>query len=90
MSRNGNDGKTGEKGLPGTSMFFTNYSLPGDFTEFVDKITSRKLPLKTSETILERRYVNGDTFVDINGTVFMLIDIDELSRKIANGDNEGI
>ena len=86
----GNDGKTGEKGLPGTSMFFTNYSLPDDFTEFVDKITSRKLPLKTSETILERRYVNGDTFVDINGNVFMLIDIDELSRKIANGDNEGI
>ena len=23
----GNDGKTGEKGLPGTSMFFTNYFL---------------------------------------------------------------
>lgn len=82
----GIDGKTGEQGLPGTSMFFTDYSLPGELTDFAQKITSRKLPIKTEETILYRRFVNGDLFVIPDGNIYKLIDIDKLSIDSNNGE----
>lgn len=81
----GINGKTGEQGLPGTSMFFTDYSLPGDLSQFAQKITSRKLPIKTEETILQRRFVNGDLFVIPDGNIYKLIDIDKLSIDSNNG-----
>lgn len=84
----GVNGKTGAQGTPGASMFFTNYSLPDDdaFTQFAQKITSRKLPLVTSDTILERRFVNGDTFVTPTGKIFKLFDIETLAQNVANGE----
>lgn len=81
----GKDGKPGEQGQPGASMFFTDYSLPDDFISFANMITSRKLPIKTEDTILDRMYVNGDTFVTPVGQVFQLTDINNLCISSANG-----
>ena len=86
----GIEGKTGEQGLPGTSMFFTDYSFPDELPEFVQKITSRKLPLVTSDTILDRRYVNGDLFVTPAGMIYKLTDIEQMSLDSANGTIENV
>ena len=37
----GIQGKDGEQGTPGSSLFFSEYTLPGEFTGFAQKITSR-------------------------------------------------
>lgn len=81
-------GKTGDKGEPGTSMFFTDYNIStsGGFRNFAGKITSRKLPMSLIEVVLDRNYVNGDLFVTRQGFVYQLKDIDTLSKKYANGD----
>ena len=84
----GIDGKTGDMGLPGTSMFFTDFDLtiPEEFKKFVNKITSRMLPLKIKEIVLERKYVNGDQFVMMNGYIYKLTDINTLSLNSMNND----
>lgn len=81
----GIDGKTGDTGLPGTSMFFTDYDLTTEFNNFTQKITSRMLPLKIKEIVLDRKYVNGDCFVTKNGMIWKLSDINELSLDTMNG-----
>lgn len=82
----GIDGKTGDMGLPGTSMFFTDFDLTNndEFKLFAQKITSRMLPIQIKEIVLDRKYVNGDSFVMKNGTVYMLKDINELSLNSMN------
>ena len=77
----GIDGKTGDVGLPGTSMFFTDFNLTdnNDFKSFASKITSRLLPLKYKEILLDRKYINGDYFITRNGEIYMLKNINELS-----------
>ena len=82
----GVDGKTGDMGLPGTSMFFTDFDLTNinEFKSFAQKITSRMLPIQIKEIVLDRKYVNGDSFVMKNGTVYMLKDINELSLNSMN------
>lgn len=76
----GIQGKPGEQGEPGTSMFFTDYIIEtsAGFPGFVNKITSRKLPLKISDTVLDRKYINGDQFVTPNGKIYRLTNIDGL------------
>lgn len=81
----GIQGKDGEQGTPGSSLFFSEYTLPGEFAEFAQKITSRLLPLKTKDILLNRKFVNNDQFFDPEGKVFMLQDINELIRVIKNG-----
>ena len=87
----GIQGKDGEQGTPGTSLFFSEYSLSGEpdnsseYREFVSKITSRMLPVKHKEIQLKRKYVNGDQFVDPSGQVYRLKDINQLIIDINNG-----
>lgn len=84
----GIQGKTGKTGEPGAGMFFTDYNIDTDiFNGFAQKITSRKLPLQHEEVILNRNYINGDTFVTKDGNIYMLMDISTLSTTYANGGN---
>ena len=84
----GIQGKDGEHGTPGTSLFFSEYSLPGEYPDFVRKITSRMLPVKNQQIQLKRKFVNGDQFVDPDGKVYLLMDINQLIRDINNGTNQ--
>lgn len=84
----GIQGKDGEQGTPGTSLFFSEYSLPGEYLDFVRKITSRMLPVKNQQIQLKRKFVNGDQFVDPDGKVYLLMDINQLIRDINNGTNQ--
>ena len=84
----GIQGKDGEQGTPGTSLFFSEYSLPGEYLDFVRKITSRMLPVKNEYIQLKRKFVNGDQFVDPDGKVYLLMDINQLIRDINNGTNK--
>ena len=87
----GIQGKDGEQGTPGTSLFFSEYSLSGEpdnsseYREFASKITSRMLPVKHKEIQLKRKFVNGDQFVDPSGQVYLLKDINQLIIDINNG-----
>ena len=87
----GIQGKDGEQGTPGTSLFFSEYSLSGEpdnsseYRGFASKITSRMLPVKHKEIQLKRKYVNGDQFVDPSGQVYRLKDINQLIIDINNG-----
>lgn len=84
----GIQGKDGEQGTPGTSLFFSEYSLSGEYLDFVRKITSRMLPVKNQQIQLKRKFVNGDQFVDPDGKVYLLMDINQLIRDINNGTNQ--
>lgn len=84
----GIQGKDGEQGTPGTSLFFSEYSLPGEYLDFARKITSRMLPVKNEQIQLKRKFVNGDQFVDPTGKVYLLMDINQLIRDINNGTNQ--
>ena len=84
----GIQGKDGEQGTPGTSLFFSEYLLPDEYLEFVRKITSRMLPVKNEQIQLKRKFVNGDQFVDPRGKVYLLMDINQLIRDINNGTNQ--
>ena len=84
----GIQGKDGEQGTPGTSLFFSEYSLPDEYLEFVRKITSRMLPVKNEQIQLKRKFVNGDQFVDPAGKVYLLMDINQLIRDINNGTDQ--
>lgn len=84
----GIQGKDGEQGTPGTSLFFSEYSLPVEYLDFVRKITSRMLPVKNQQIQLKRKFVNGDQFVDPDGKVYLLMDINQLIRGINNGTNQ--
>ena len=84
----GIQGKDGEQGTPGTSLFFSEYSLPGEYLDFVRKITSRMLPVKNEQIQLKRKFVNGDQFVDPDGKVYLLMDINQLIRDINNGTKQ--
>lgn len=84
----GIQGKDGEQGTPGTSLFFSEYSLPGEYSDFIKKITSRMLPVKNEQIQLKRKFVNGDQFVDPDGKVYLLMDINQLIRDINNGTNQ--
>lgn len=84
----GIQGKDGEQGTPGTSLFFSEYSLPGEYLDFVRKITSRMLPVKNQQIQLKRKFVNGDQFVDPDGKVYLLMDINQLIRDINNGTDQ--
>ena len=84
----GIQGKDGEQGTPGTSLFFSEYSLPGEYPDFARKITSRMLPVKNEQIQLKRKFVNGDQFVDPAGKVYLLMDINQLIRDINNGTNQ--
>ena len=84
----GIQGKDGEQGTPGTSLFFSEYSLPGEYPDFIKKITSRMLPVKNEQIQLKRKFVNGDQFVDPDGKVYLLMDINQLIRDINNGTNQ--
>ena len=84
----GIQGKTGKTGEPGSGMFFTDYNIDTDiFNGFAQKITSRKLPLQHEDVILNRNYINGDTFVTKDGNIYMLMDISTLSTTYTNGGN---
>ena len=84
----GIQGKDGEQGTPGTSLFFSEYSLPGEYPDFIKKITSRMLPVKNEQIQLKRKFVNGDQFVDPDGKVYLLMDINQLIRDINNGTDQ--
>ena len=84
----GIQGKDGEQGTPGTSLFFSEYSLTGEYLDFARKITSRMLPVKNEQIQLKRKFVNGDQFVDPDGKVYLLMDINQLIRDINNGTNK--
>lgn len=84
----GIQGKDGEQGTPGTSLFFSEYSILGEYLDFVRKITSRMLPVKNQQIQLKRKFVNGDQFVDPDGKVYLLMDINQLIRDINNGTNQ--
>ena len=84
----GIQGKDGEQGTPGTSLFFSEYSLPDEYPDFTKKITSRMLPVKNEQIQLKRKFVNGDQFVDPTGKVYLLMDINQLIRDINNGTNQ--
>ena len=85
----GIQGKDGEQGTPGTSLFFSEYLLPGEYLDFARKITSRMLPVKKQQIQLKRKFVNGDQFVDPDGKVYLLMDINQLIRDINNnGTNQ--
>ena len=84
----GIQGKDGEQGSPGTSLLLSEYSLPGEYPDFIKKITSRMLPVKNEQIQLKRKFVNGDQFVDPDGKVYLLMDINQLIRDINNGTNQ--
>ena len=88
----GIDGKPGEQGLPGNSIFFTNYCLSelARAKQFAQKIADNKLPLDSEDTVLERDYRTDDLFIDPKGEVYKIIDIDTLLTQVASsGDPEG-
>jgi hypothetical protein len=76
-------------------MFFTDFDITSsnqqssnaDVDLFVKKITSRMLPLKNKEIVLNRKYINGDTFVTTKGEVYLLTDINKLTEQSMNGTN---
>ena len=84
-------GKPGDSGNPGTSMFFTDFDITNgiEFKQFAQKITSRMLPLKTTEIVLNRKYIDNDIFVLKNGDVYLLTDITKLSQDSLNGNLSG-
>ena len=79
----GIDGKIGDTGIPGNSIFFTDYNIknPTDFKDLVNKITSRKVVLKTEDTVLNRQYINGDCFILRSGEIYRLKDILKVVQK---------
>ena len=89
----GIQGKDGEQGTPGTSLFFSEFSFPGEYLDFAKTITSRLLPLKNKQIQLNRKYVNGDQFVDPNGNIYLLNDINQLiidskNNQVTLNDND--
>lgn len=79
----GIDGKTGQAGLDGNNIYFTNCNIISDNGEsdieiLADLIRKNVLPVKGSTEKISRKYKNNDLFFDINGIIFKLIDIDAL------------
>jgi hypothetical protein len=68
-------------------MFFTDFNITDqtDLKSFAAKITSRMLPLKNEEIVLDRKYINNDTFVTRDGNIHLLFDINKLSLDYNNG-----
>lgn len=84
----GIDGKTGEQGESGNSVFFSEYTITdkSDFKQLVQKITSRKIPSKLQDIVLDRNYINGDSFICNDGKVYMLKDVNQMIKDVDNGD----
>ncbi len=79
----GIDGKTGQSGLDGNNIYFTNCNIISDNDEsdikiLADLIRQNVLPVKGSTEKIDRKYKNNDLFFDINGIIFKLINIDAL------------
>ena len=79
----GIDGKTGQAGLDGNNIYFTNCNIISDNDEsdieiLAALIRKNVLPVKGSTEKINRKYKNGDLFFDINGIIFKLINIDAL------------
>ena len=84
----GIQGKDGEQGTPGTSLFFSEYSSPGEYIDLARKMTTRMLQVKNQQIQLKRKFVKGNQFVDPDGKVYLLMDINQLIRDINNGTNQ--
>lgn len=84
----GIDGKTGDQGESGNSVFFSGYTITdkSDFKQLVQKITSRKVPSKLEDIVLDRKYINGDSFICNDGKVYMLKDVNQMIKDVDNGD----
>lgn len=73
----GVDGKTGERGEDGTTLFYTSYSI-GDkegLRKFIQAIKTNRLPVYGNDKEIERKYRNGDMFFDSVGDIYTLTDI---------------
>lgn len=78
----GIDGKTGETGKPGNSLFYTSYNIHDDTIEmmkFITKIQNQQLPVHNSEERTSRPYQNNDYFFDNAGNIYCLKDIDAIN-----------
>ena len=78
----GINGKTGEQGANGNSIFYTSFDIynnTGNSMEmFIQKIRNKMLPVHNSNIILDREYQKGDYFFDNNGNIYRLDNIDEI------------
>lgn len=78
----GIDGKTGETGVDGNIIYYTDYDITdalGDdiynLQALMQKININKVPISSSDIDTERPYKIGDFFIDRNGIIYKLIDI---------------
>lgn len=80
----GVDGKTGEDGVSGNNIYYTDYYINNNDTTSHDlsgiaaQIVAGHLPLKNSTISISRPYANGDYFFDNFGTIFKLKNIDAM------------
>ena len=77
-------GKTGEDGVSGNNIYYTDYYINNNDTTSHDlsgiaaQIVAGHLPLKNSTISISRPYANGDYFFDNFGTIFKLKNIDAM------------
>ena len=78
----GIDGKTGETGVDGNIIYYTDYDITGalgddiyNLQALMQKININKVPISSSDIDTERPYKIGDFFIDRNGIIYKLIDI---------------
>lgn len=75
----GVDGKTGDTGVSGNNIFYTNLNIKNveDFNTIKERIKEKQLPLKNAQIQITRGYINGDYFFDNNGIIWKLKNKDE-------------
>ena len=82
----GVDGKTGNPGLNGNNIFYTNIDITN--TDGLKKIAAciakPCLPLTNNDEIIQRPYQNGDYFLSNAGEIYELINIDALLKNANN------
>ena len=71
----GLDGKAGERGSAGTSIYFSSYNLADNSierNEAIGKINQNKILSKYVDQPNGRAYINGDLILDTTGTIYRL------------------
>lgn len=67
-------GETGETGLNGNNLFYTNYDVTDDtdVQNLLYKLKNKQAPLKNSNDVIAREYQSGDYFFTTDGKIFRL------------------
>ena len=83
----GIDGRDGVDGVYGTTMFVSVYNINDndDAIKFGTAILRSHIMTDRSEKKILRDYINGDSFLFQDGSIWMLDDVDGLKNAVATG-----